>query len=437
MMMRKNTDVLQICGVIFILLLSEKLNIAPALNNLVGLASYVVVFMLAISQWKKLLYVAQYDLILCSFVGLAVISVCWSANPDASLEQIRAVIRTSIFGLFIATKYRSDQQLQLLVFTSVAAVVINLLVGGAFPSYAYQVYEDGFAFKGIFGHKQNLGRYIGFLAGIVLISMLKKSGMRSKLLKVGLLISMLGILLISNSKTGLLIYFLVLPFFPIYKIVKQQSKLRFLLLYGTFIIYIPLISLVALNFEHIVVDLLGKNLELNGRLPLWILGMQKFSERPWLGYGYNGFWGSSASDFVLRHSWATLLSGAGRRADFHSHSGYLDLLLQLGIIGFAVFVIHLAILFIRITYLSFLTRKVDHFWMFPLLAIYLYTNVTEGGSILSVNNILWIFYVSSSFTTVIEYKAYKKYLKEITIEYSEIKAGIEQVHQQVSSPAES
>lgn len=67
--------------------------------------------------------------------------------------------------------------------------------------------------------------------------------------------------------------------------------------------------------------------KLTGRLPIWALAAEKFTEQPILGYGYGAFWTSDRLDeFERLNGWAL----------FHSHSTYLESLLNVGLIGFAL-----------------------------------------------------------------------------------------------------
>src|SRR5262249_21893292 len=75
---------------------------------------------------------------------------------------------------------------------------------------------------------------------------------------------------------------------------------------------------------------LGKDATLTGRTALWYLVADAIAYRPWFGYGYGAFWlgatGESAS------IWSAL---SWQPAE--AHNGFLDLGLQLGLVGVALF----------------------------------------------------------------------------------------------------
>jgi O-antigen ligase len=71
---------------------------------------------------------------------------------------------------------------------------------------------------------------------------------------------------------------------------------------------------------------------LTGRLPLWNQALSYISEHPIVGYGYESFWTPQHIRTISRRQgWGRAVSAA--------HSAYLELLLSLGIIGAASFLI--------------------------------------------------------------------------------------------------
>jgi O-antigen ligase len=62
------------------------------------------------------------------------------------------------------------------------------------------------------------------------------------------------------------------------------------------------------------------------RTDIWTFGLQAAELRPWIGYGFSSFWGSSAvQNLPLGMEWAATAA--------HSHNGYLDITLAMGLPG--------------------------------------------------------------------------------------------------------
>jgi O-antigen ligase len=66
---------------------------------------------------------------------------------------------------------------------------------------------------------------------------------------------------------------------------------------------------------------------LTGRLPVWEELLGYLSQRPWLGYGFNGFW-------TVKH--ISELSGSQHWGVSSGHSAYLDVALGVGCLGLAL-----------------------------------------------------------------------------------------------------
>ncbi len=164
--------------------------------------------------------------------------------------------------------------------------------------------------------------------------------------------------------------------FAAYWFLQQHYKLRVLYFIGGILLSSTAAVLLIANLEFVVVDLLGKNLELNGRFPIWSLMLEQAWKSPWLGYGFAGFWTSDASDPIFSLSWASLAREAGVR--FNSHNGYLELLLQLGLVGLTLFTISLLSLIGKAIYLLLRVKTLELFWV--LQTIFLMTLLNIAGS---------------------------------------------------------
>lgn len=395
---------LEVLSVIFLLFFAEEINIAiqPVIINTI---TYGTVVLLVIGRLKRFAYVATRDVSLLLLVGVAVASVLWSASLSNTVAEIRAVVRSILFGVYLAMQYTPREQIRLLSWITGIAMILSFTLGLALPSYAVSDGSFNSAWQGIFLHKQTLGRYTSFTASIFLITAFDKKSNRWFALA-GLCLAVILILL-SQSKTGLVAFILLLLQMPLYRIAKQK-RARALYMVVVFLLLTTVAIIISLNLETIVVDLLGKNIEFNGRTPVWKLAIEKGMERPFLGYGYAGFWTSKASDFVIMNTWYSISEDVVKHTlTFHAHNSFIDLFLQLGFIGLILFMCTLITVMIRVVQLIFITRNIEYFWMFQFLAVYLVYGMVEGGTILSTNNILWLTYISIVFTSAIEYSRIK------------------------------
>jgi O-antigen ligase len=92
---------------------------------------------------------------------------------------------------------------------------------------------------------------------------------------------------------------------------------------------------------HILSDVFGLGLEdiflalfndrtFTGRTTIWAFAVEMSEHRPWLGWGYQSFW-------LIGPTAPSVLEAPGWVADMpHAHNGYLDTMLETGILGLAL-----------------------------------------------------------------------------------------------------
>jgi exopolysaccharide production protein ExoQ len=105
---------------------------------------------------------------------------------------------------------------------------------------------------------------------------------------------------------------------------------------------VGLLMLLLPRFD--VFSFVGRNETLTGRTELWDVGLDVVSERSALGVGYQAFWVEGNAD--AERLWAAF--DIEHKAGFHFHNFYVQLLVDLGMVGFVVFGVMIACLLIRI-----------------------------------------------------------------------------------------
>lgn len=356
--------------------------------GLVGL----LVLGVSIGRWRRFAYVITQDIFPWLLLGLSIASVVWSASPKHTSDEIDPLIRGSMFAAYLAMRYTPKELMRLTAWTFGMAAVLSLLYTLALPSSGIL---DGL-WRGIFVHKQYLGRAMA-IGGLTLFNVALDDRRYRWLALAGLVLSIV-LMLLSQSKSALLILLMSLSLFPLFNFIKQHYKLRVILLSILFLFLGCVAILVTTNLETILVEILGKNLEFNGRIPVWILSIQKGLERPWLGYGFSGFWTSSESYEVLIGTWAKGSLISGNR--FHAHNGFIDVFLQLGLVGILLCALSFITLMLRTLTLMNVTNNREYFWIFQFLIIFLLSNVSIANLFVG-SNTFWILYVSISFSTAI------------------------------------
>ena len=368
--------------------------------------SYPILLLLIIGRWKRVAYFATRDLPLLILVGMAMISVFWSANPEVTSIETKAILRASLFGVYLAARFSIKEQMQLLTWVLGVGTVLSLLVALAMPSYGIHATGDvGMigAWKGVFSFKNLFASIMTIAAPLFLTTALNSR--RKRWLSWILFGLAVVLLFLSKGKTAYSVFLISLCLLPLHKFVKQQYKLRVVLILTAFLLGGSAIVLILSNLEFIVVDTLGKNMEFNGRIPIWTLILDKVLERPWLGYGMSGFWTSDEALYVLYNSWGNISIEKGVR--FNAHSGYLDLCLSLGFLGFSLYLLNTIIIFTRTINLWMSTKSIEYFWIIQTLVVLFLLNFSDSISILGTGS-MWIMHVSITISTAVQQTRIRK-----------------------------
>jgi O-antigen ligase len=132
--------------------------------------------------------------------------------------------------------------------------------------------------------------------------------------------------------------------------------------------------------------LIDRDPTLTGRTDLWAFAADALRQHPWLGYGYDAFWLGRGGDSIR--------VAVGWDAP-HSHNGFLDLSLDIGLIGTALFLIGLLIPLRRAFLHALKTQDPFRLWPLLYLTVFLLYNLTETTTVVG-NSLEWLLYVSLS-----------------------------------------
>jgi exopolysaccharide production protein ExoQ len=360
---------------------------------------YVVTLLLILLRWKVVAYVATRDKLLLALVGVALISVLWSVTPEVTLRRGIALVGTTLFGAYLATRYSLREQLRLVAWVMGIAALLSLLVSLGLPSFGISS-EPGTAgdWKGIFSHKNTLGRNMSLGALVFLLLALWMPRHRWLMwFSFGL---SLVLILLANSMTALAVLLILVIFIPISRALRLHYALQVpvlvavILLGGSIIIWL-------FNYPEVPLWAIGRDENLTGRTIIWDGALEMIWERSWLGYGYGAFWqgweGESARLFIYLKGLGIPLREAGIS---QAHNDVLDLMLNLGVLGLFLFCTGFFRAFLRAISWSRSTITAKGFglpevlWPLLFLMFVLLSGLTER-LVLQTNNLFWILYVST------------------------------------------
>ncbi len=351
--------------------------------QIVWLAVYGATLVLLATRLRAVAQLLRGERWLLLLSVLAAVSVFWSVAPDVTFRRTVAIFGTTAFGVYLAARYSVHDLLRLAAWVLGCAAVLSVAFVVFLP--AYGIDDDG-AWRGIFAHKNSLGRAMA-LAVLTLLFRMRQHGSANRLITIGLLVLSGVVLAGSRSVAGFLTAVAVATTLPLWPIFRLRSALA--ISAGLFVmiglagaaVYISTTP----DLPELAVAALGRDATLTGRTGLWSLAADAITDRVWLGHGYAAFWlgweGESAK------IWAALPWRPP-----HAHNGFLDLGLELGVIGIVLFVTGFVWATWRATLVIRRTKTVYGLWPIAYLVFILVVNIAES-TILVQNSIFWVLYV--------------------------------------------
>lgn len=353
------------------------------LQQVIFAAIYAISFILLLLSPHRISATLRAGVYLWLLLGWTLLSTLWSEFPEITIRRVIALFGTTIFGIYLASRFETRECLRLLGWTLLIAVVLSYIFILFLPEWGIMLDTRGVAWRGVYVHKNGLGR-MSVLAAVVFYLLAKSETHRRRLWWSSLILS-IGLLLGSYSATALVVLFALLLSVPVIKI----SRLRYNLSISIFLIVVilgsTLLWFISTNIEQLL-GILGRDVTLTGRTYLWKMVIYMASQRPWLGYGYGAFWlGWNGPSALV---WQRISFPAS-----HAHNSFLDLWLALGYIGIALFVLSYLIAFKRTFELIRKTKGYIALWPIIYLLFMLLYSISES-SILQRNNDLWVLYVA-------------------------------------------
>ena len=260
-----------------------------------------------------------------AMVALAFLSSTWSFNRYFTLHKTFTLYCTVIFCLALVTRLSPMQCIQLILRVMMLACVLSIIWVIAFPETGMHQLSDlgqtqhAGQWRGIFSHKQGLGLFAGFTAGLLMFygSMAFRSPIGTMFGLICAFVCLFG----ASSTTGWLTMILTAAvlYFLYGVVVFLRPGFRNLVLYLFLISILCGYLLWSYGFLYILPMLLGKTSNLTGRTDSWPIAMDIFysSGVTLLGGGYS---------VGLQHMFPPYI---------YIDNGYIYLLIQFGYLGSA------------------------------------------------------------------------------------------------------
>jgi exopolysaccharide production protein ExoQ len=353
---------------------------SSAVNFAIQSAFYAVAFCFIGVRWRTVLQGAWNAKWILALLMVAFASTAWSQDPIITLRRAAVLCATTVFGIYFAARFDVPNQLRLLAWTCGLVVCVSFLCAIYLPHYGIDQAVHSGDWQGAFYQKNILARAM-VLSALVFFSVRFRSG--NTLRWIGIAGS-LTLLVLSRSATGIIVFAVILTSWPLYRLFRTKFTFAvpvaaaglMVLMAGTAVAYKALPT---------ILEMMNRDEGLTGRFDLWNMVWVSILRKPWLGYGFDAFWQGMRGEsvFVIQAVGWVPLGGA--------HNGFLELLLEMGFVGLAVFAVGYFLLWRRA--LQLVTRVGGNvpIWLCTYLFFMLIYNFTEN-TILAENSIFWVLY---------------------------------------------
>lgn len=282
---------------------------------------------------------AQLNPFLLLLVLWVLASTLWSYDPSLSLRRAIKVVGVMLicWGVMLASwDYgRYERLLRWGMLAFLLASLLFLLLRPRLGIHQADESEPLLAgsWRGLTMHKNSFGA-LASLAAVFWTHALITSE-RKALAACGLMVCLICLIGARSSTALVCALASITLMLAGLKTQLVQRPGAFLLFAGALFL-VPLLWFIILNGlpsldEALgpVTQLLGRDLSFTGRVPLWDALLDEIPQHPWLGVGFQAFWGPPG----------TLSDAARAKAGWTSangHNGYLDTSNELGLVGLAL-----------------------------------------------------------------------------------------------------
>lgn len=317
-----------------------------------------------------------------AFVLLAALSVFWTSDISLTLVNSIALLLTTAFAAYLFARYELREIMLMIGIACAVGALANLIWVLGFPQYS----ETNLGWSGVLTDKNTFGRLTVF--GVTQILLAYGVDRRHRLLWFGSAGILVFLLIGSASATSLVSGICLAVAVLVFRLFRAKKTL-FGVVIISYIVGVASIALVLFVEIDFITGLFGKEATLTGRTELWALLPPYIMERPFLGYGYTGFWtGWFGPNHDVWIDFGTDLP--------HAHNGALQVALDLGVIG--LFLLLMA--YVRgVTYATrFIqsTPGATGLWPLTTFTACLLLSVSEAG--VQGRNLLWVAFVVASLT---------------------------------------
>lgn len=373
------------CGVTLFLQTGAALSIflPEFLCKLILMLAYAGTLALLLRHRGQFFIALRRNIPMALLLLLPFASVLWSASPRVTLIRSAALLLSLALAYLIAIRFTPRQLLVQVAGVLLVCMALSLLSMVALPGQARMPGES--LMRGVFSHKNVLGWHAAI--SVFVCWVLIREHLVSRRLGSVFLGASLVCLVASGSMTAMFMLAVGLGLGWFYAALTRRRGLGRQLFVVLFVQFVVLALIGLTNYLVPLLDALGKDATLTGRVPLWHLEDAYIALRPIYGYGYEAFWSdTSAAGWQVR--------GAVGWEVPNAHNGYRETLLSFGLLGFAPLLWVIVVALRGGAAVHCAQPEVGWGWLNAYVGLFLVMNLTETGFFMPYN-FMYILFVAA------------------------------------------
>ncbi len=326
----------------------DQITNSNILNQIVYSLLFIFSLIVISAKYREVLDIIKKEKVLTIFLVWCILSILWSVDPVATFKRFFRTL--TLFTVTLSLVVHTDSTEEILKYIKPAlylyvflSLPVSILIPGAKDPQFH-------TFRGFTDQKNNLGQ-ISVMCILLSYFLFKSENefYKKSIAALSLLFS-LALLFGSESMTSISSFLfvsgigLILYIDNIYKPLGLGRSASVIIITFSIVLIVSIIFIAPI-FVQDTFGLVGKNLTFTGRTGLWLAILANVSKHPILGAGYQAFWSlNNPAELELFKTFVWLPNEA--------HNGYLDILNDVGIIGFGLFFIMLVKYFVNIAKLK-------------------------------------------------------------------------------------
>ena len=296
--------------------------------------------------------------ILILFLFVQATSFLWSENPGFTFQKSLALLLTFIAAAYSECYFQPAVIIRIIFYVLLFLMGSSLLFGLFLPDLAiHNNIPHAGNWRGVFPQKQVFGQ-MSVLAIVFSIGVGKYNLLHKKIVLFSIFLSF-TCLILSQSRTAFLIAIALCCIIYIDDLKSKASK--FFSPFISLLAFISFFSIIIFIFSDLnqFLEYFGRDTTLSGRIFLWEYAYERFLNSPLLGEGYKSFWLNNTVLLKILFEYSAV----------NGHNLWLDIFLELGIVGGSVLMI-----FLIFCFFSFWSRnfKFNYFGKVVFLFILLF-----------------------------------------------------------------